>query len=169
MYTCYPHRMKGEGQFAALFRKEGNTESDLPEDRSFPVPSLNDSAVFASAFQGLPKATHLFGSTLVSISELPDLKGIKALRVGLHLGEVRGKNAFPDHAAALCFRSPGIQTHEMNAEEAVRYLAGETIPGSEEGWTLMIYKGIPAGWGKGSGGMIKNHYPKGLRGLHYIP
>ena len=57
----------------------------------------------------------------------------------------------------------------MSPEEAKRFLAGETIPGSEEGWILMKYKGIPAGWGKGSGGIIKNHYPKGLRGPYYIP
>ena len=169
MYTCYPHRVKGEGQFAALFRKAGDAEGFLPADRSVPVPSPNDSAVFAEAFPGLPKATHQFGNTLAAINELPDLKGIRALRVGLHLGEVRGKNAFPDHSAALCFREPGIKTHDMSPEEAKRFLAGETIPGSEEGWILMKYKGIPAGWGKGSGGIIKNHYPKGLRGLHYIP
>ncbi len=168
-YTCYPHRMKGEGQFAALFRKTGISEGKLPTDHSLPVPSPNDIAVFNDAFPGTPKANHLFGNTLVTIRNLPDLKGIRTLRVGLHLGEVRGKNAFPDHAAALCFRSPGIQTHDMNQEEAVRFLAGETIPGDEEGWTLMMYKSIPAGWGKGSGGIIKNHYPKGLRGLHYIP
>ena len=169
MYTCYPHRVKGEGQFAALFRKAGDAEGFLPADRSVPVPSKNDSAVFAEAFPGLPKATHRFGNTLAAINELPDLKGIRALRVGLHLGEVRGKIAFPDHSAALCFREPGIKTHDMSPEEAKRFLAGETIPGSEEGWILMKYKGIPAGWGKGSGGIIKNHYPKGLRGLHYIP
>ena len=168
MYTCYPHRVKGEGQFAALFRRAGDGESRLPEDRSVPAASQNDSAIFAAAFPGLPAATHQFGNTLVSIRELPDLKGIRALRVGLHLGEVRGKNAFPDHAAALCFRAPGTRTHDMNPDEAVRFLAGETIPGCEEGWTLMMYKGIPAGWGKGSGGIVKNHYPKGLRGIHYL-
>ena len=169
MFTCYPHRLKGEGQFAALFRKAGEEEAILPEDRSLPTPSKNDSTVFAGAFPELPRATHLFGNTLVSIPELPDLKGIRTLRIGLHLGEVRGKNAFPDHAAALCFRTPDMQTCDMTPDEAVKFLAGETIESSLEGWTLMRYNGLSAGWGKGSGGMIKNHYPKGLRGLHYLP
>ena len=168
-FTCYPHRLKGEGQFAALLRKSGEGESCFPQDRSIPVPSRNDCAVFAAAFPALPTATHLFGSTLLSIPELPDLKGIRTLRIGLHLGETRGKNAFPDHAAALCFRMPETQTYDMNPEEAVRFLSGETIEGATEGWTLMRYNGLAAGWGKGSNGMIKNHYPKGLRGLHYLP
>lgn len=169
MFTCYPHRMKGEGQFAALLRKNGAEEALLPEDRSIPRPSGSDGTVFAKAFPGLPEATHLFGNTLVSIPELPDLKGIRTLRIGLHLGEVRGKNAFPDHAAALCFHMPETQTYDMNPEEAVRYLAGDTISGTTEGWVLMRYQGLAAGWGKGSTGMIKNHYPKGLRGMHYLP
>jgi len=169
MFTCYPHRLKGEGQFAALFRKAGDGKAILPEDRSLPVPAKNDCAVFATAFPALPRATHLFGNTLVSIPELPDLKGIRTFRTGLHLGEVRGKNAFPDHAAALCFHTPAMQTYDMKPEEAVRFLSGETIESSLEGWTLMRYNSLAAGWGKGSGGMIKNHYPKGLRGLHYLP
>lgn len=169
IFTCYPHRLKGEGQFAALFRKAGDGKAILPVDRSLPVPSKNDSAIFFGAFPELPRATHLFGNTLISIPELPDLKGIRTLRAGLHLGETRGKNAFPDHAAALCFRIPDMQTYDMKSDEAVRFLSGETIESRLEGWTLMRYHGLTAGWGKGSGGMIKNHYPKGLRGIHYLP
>ena len=57
----------------------------------------------------------------------------------------------------------------MTPDEAIRYTAGETIPGKEEGWTLMRYKGLNIGWGKGCGGIIKNHYPKGLRSRTFIP
>ena len=31
------------------------------------------------------------------------------------------------------------------------------------------YNELVIGWGKGSEGMIKNHYPKGLRRAHYLP
>ena len=34
---------------------------------------------------------------------------------------------------------------------------------SFKGWVLMAVNGISTGWGKASGGRIKNHYPKGLR------
>ena len=33
----------------------------------------------------------------------------------------------------------------------------------EKGWTLVLVDGYPVGWGKLAGGMLKNHYPKGLR------
>ena len=33
----------------------------------------------------------------------------------------------------------------------------------EVGWTLVTHAGLPLGWGKQAGGMLKNHVPKGLR------
>ena len=169
IYTCYPHRVKGEGQFAALFRKEGNAETNIPSDQSLTVPSKNDKALFRQSFPELPEPTHILGNTFISMPELPDVKGIRILRAGLHLGEVKGKVAVPDHAAAVCFRRPDMAVKEMNAEEAARYMNGEIISSEETGWILMSYQGLVLGWGKGSAGMIKNHYPKGLRGPYYIP
>lgn len=168
-FTCYPHRMKGEGQFVARFRKAGKGEIKLPADRSLPKPSADDKKTFETAFHSFPLPSHLFGKTLVYMPLLPDLKGIKALRIGLHLGETRGKTAIPDHAAALAFYPPAIQQTELTPEEAIKYMAGETISGAAAGWTLMRYCGLNIGWGKGSEGMIRNHYPKGLRDNHLIP
>ena len=100
---------------------------------------------------------------------LPDLEGIRVLRTGLHLGEVRGKIAFPDHAAAMCINPPAVFTLDLNGTDACRYMAGETIEAEAEGWILLRYKGLNLGWGKGSSGIIRNHYPKGLRNYHLIP
>ena len=169
VFTCYPHRVKGEGQFTALFRRKGDSQSFITGDHSLPVPGRETRKAFSAAFPMLPEATHLFGNKLVFMPDLQDIERIKVLRVGLHLGEIKGKAAVPDHAAALCFHVPNIQKIEMNSESAHRYMAGETIQYDAEGWVLLRYEGIVAGWGKGSGGTIKNHYPKGLRGLHYLP
>ena len=169
MYTCYPHRLPGEGQFAALLRKEGESSAFLPADRSLPKPTKAELTLFRSAFPHLPEATHLFGMMLINQPDLPDVKGIRICRAGLHLGEIRGKAVVPDHAAALCFRTSGIQATDLNADEAVRFTGGEAIPGNTAGWTLMRWQGLTVGWGKGSGGIIKNHYPKGLRNQKLIP
>ena len=169
IYTCYPHRIKGEGQFAALFRKDGDRDIRMPGDSSLALPAKNDKAVFRNLFPVFPEATHLLGNTLIFMPEMPDAKGIRILRAGLHLGEVRGKIAVPDHAAAVCFRAPEMPCRIMNADTAVKYMNGETVSGEETGWILMKYEDLVLGWGKGSAGMIKNHYPKGLRGPYYIP
>lgn len=169
LFLCYPHRLKGEGQFTALFRKAGEKASDLCADRSLPKPSREVHAIYKAAFPSLPDATHLFGKTLVSIPWLPDLSGIRVFRVGLHLAEVRGKVAIPDHAAAVCFMIPDLPSEELNPEEIVNYMKGETVQRENDGWILVCYKGLVIGWGKGNNGVIKNHYPKGLRGMRLIP
>ena len=125
--------------------------------------------VFEKQFPELPKATHLFGRTLAAVPSLPDMKGIKVLRTGLHLGEVKGKAAVPDHAAALCFRTDGMLSIDLSSGDAVKYMAGETLPGDIQGWVLLRYRNMVLGWGKGSDGIIKNHYPKGLRRIRLLP
>ena len=100
---------------------------------------------------------------------LPDIKGIRTIRAGLHLGTVRGRIAVPDHAAAMWFGAPKEQALSLCAEDAQRYTAGETVPGDMSGWTLLKYADLILGWGKGSDGVIKNHYPKGIRNPHLIP
>lgn len=61
----------------------------------------------------------------------------------------------PDGAAdgGLCRGQP----------EIAAYLRGETVPGSQKGWTLVTVDGCSIGWAKGDGSQLKNHYPKGLR------
>ena len=138
-FTCYPHRTKGEGQFTALLKKR-----------------------FADSFPGLPNATHIFGHTLIHTEFLPDIKGISVYRIGLHLGEIHDSYFIPDHASAYIAAS-SIQKSIVDPEHALRYMAGETVDGNESGWTVVTCNGMPLGWGKGTGGIIKNHYPKGLR------
>ena len=168
-YTCYPHRMRTEGQFVARFRRIGNGTAELPDERSLPKPGREEQAALTASFPEFPAATHRFGNTLVHLNQCPDLRGIRVLRAGLHLGEVRGKTVFPDHAAAMSINPPEMTALDLDAENACRYIAGEAIESEKEGWLLIRYKGLIAGWGKGSGGIIRNHYPKGIRGNHYLP
>ena len=54
---------------------------------------------------------------------------------------------------------------DVSKAQAAAYLAGEVILADEalRGWLLVTLHGLPLGWGKASDGMVKNHYPKGLR------
>ena len=160
-FTCWPHQNKGEGQFAALLRRRGEgTGAMIPAGAPFRM-SREESRLWGES--GLPRPNGRMGDTLIRLPEEMNLAGLRILRAGLHLGQIRGKNWFPDHALALSAEPPDSPRTEMSAEEALRYLAGETIPAQTRGWTLMTFRGLVLGWGKGSGGMIRNHYPKGLR------
>ena len=162
-FTCWIHRVRGEGQFAAKLRKRGEGETRLPDGSADFRPDREAIRIWEKGEIRTEEPNAAFGQTLTHVPEIPDLRGIRVLRLGLHLGEIRGKNCFPDHAAALCIRKPDMPEYEISEEEALRYLAGEAIPGDARGWVLMSRKGLILGWGKGSGGMIRNHYPKGLR------
>jgi NOL1/NOP2/fmu family ribosome biogenesis protein len=99
------------------------------------------------------------------------LHGLKVLRTGLHLAEVKKGRIEPAHALALALpQSAARRTLDFPAEaaEIERFLRGEALTAADAGiagWTLVTVDGHPLGWAKVSGGQAKNHIPKGLRRL----
>jgi NOL1/NOP2/fmu family ribosome biogenesis protein len=117
-----------------------------------------------------PGPLHLHGEWLYAWPpDMPDLSGLHVLRAGLQLGEVRKGRFEPAHALALALR-PGDarQRHDLPAtsDAVMAYLRGEALPAAgQQGWTLVTVDGFPLGWAKAADGLLKNHYPKGLRWL----
>ena len=165
LLTCYPHRMAGEGQFAARLRRRGDTEAALPPDTSLPRPDRPRLNALRSFAPDAPEPTALLGDTLVSLPDCPDVRGIRVLRMGVHLGTLKGKVFQPDHAWAMTPLAPALPRVPLTGTEAARYQAGEALPVPEtcRGWVLPTLYGLSLGWGKVSEGVMKNHYPKGLR------
>jgi len=47
------------------------------------------------------------------------------------------------------------------------YLRGEGFRSAgEAGWVLLCVDGYPLGWGKRVAGILKSHYPRGLRWVY---
>ncbi len=107
-----------------------------------------------------------FGDQIYLVpEEMISLDGIKVLRPGLQLAAEKKNRIEPAHALALTLL-PGdsARVYGLSEQEAVSYLRGESIAcGEEKGWMALSYQGYTLGFGKASGGQIKNHYPKGLR------
>ena len=97
--------------------------------------------------------------------EMVSLTGIKVLRPGLQLATEKKNRFEPAHALALSLLSGDSgRAYALTEREAVSYLRGESVAcGAHKGWTALFYEGYALGFGKASGGQIKNHYPKGLR------
>jgi len=166
MLTIYPHRVKGEGHFVALLRRKGQGmavwKTASPKENA---PDKNAMKVLQDFLPGA-QANLLFGGELRYCPDIPDLskaKGVSVLRSGLHLGTVKGKVFVPDHAWAVCNQPPEVPCVHLTEEQARLYQNGQVVPAEGKGWVLACYAGIPLGWGKVSDGMMKNHYPKGLR------
>ena len=165
MFRLWPHKLLGEGHFVAVLRKENGEDADLSPVKGDRLPK--EWTEFAKALAiDLPEgAPVFFGQSLyLAPPEMPDIKGIKALRPGLELGEVKKDRFEPAHALALWLKS-AANTRNLSADsqEAARYMRGETLPDTNRGWTLLQVDGYSLGWGKGDGKVLKNHYPKGLR------
>lgn len=108
----------------------------------------------------------MFGEQIYLIpAQMIPLKGLKVVRPGLHLATDKKNRLEPSHALALTLRPQETERRrELTKEEAEQYLHGESLAcGTEKGWILLTYAGYPIGFGKASGGQMKNHYPKGLR------
>lgn len=164
-----PHEVRGEGHFAAVLEKRAGAREDA---RPHPVRRVSAAekayAAFAADFFTAPpegSVTTLEGGRMFLLpAALPALP-VRTLRAGVELGAFDGKRFTPAHALVMAAkREDCARFLPLSAEEAERYLRGETLPcGQENGWCAVGYGGYPLGLGKAVNGVLKNHYPKGLR------
>lgn len=192
----WPHRVRGEGHFAAVLEKEGRAGDGYRGNgangviKGVPGRELKELEVFcrmelrlplgqrdggqmcmglgaAAGFQGEARYIR-FGDNLYLVpAQTPPLAGLKVLRPGLHVGELKKGRFEPSHALALALR-PDHAAHVWRLDLGERtvgdYLNGVTFPAQgAKGWYLVCVDGFGTGWGKLAGGIMKNHYPKGLR------
>ena len=78
----------------------------------------------------------------------------------------RQRRFSPAHALALWLHAyPQTADFPAGGPEIAAYLRGETLHGTQRGWTLLTAGGLSLGWVRGADGILKNQYPKGLRRL----
>ncbi len=162
----WPHKLRGEGHFAAVLQKAGEADgAALPLEPGVKTPKELAAFCRETGAQLPAGKLILFGTVAYQVPhELPQLSGLRVLRAGLELGEVLKNRFVPAHAWALWLRELPSTLELRSADAALaRYLAGEVLPGTQNGWTLVRVDGCSLGWVKGAGGQLKNHYPKALR------
>ena len=164
-HRMWPHKLLGEGHFAAVLRKKGDEDvaftpvsgSKLPKEW---VQFAKDLKIELPAGQPV-----MFGDTLYWTPEgTPDISRLRVLRAGLELGTVKKGRFEPAHALALWLNScANVQNYDADSAEMAKYIHGDVVPSPIRGWCLVTAGGYSIGWGKGDGTVLKNHYPKGLR------
>ena len=101
---------------------------------------------------------------------LPNFEGLNVLRSGILLGEIKKNRIEPCHSAFMASKPEecvNAVNFSADSEEIHKFLHGEEIQveHSLKGYTAVSVEGIVTGFGKASGGKLKNKYPKGLRNL----
>ena len=164
-YRLWPHLLRGEGQFAAVLQRTGSPETPV----SVPQPTEAlppESRELLLQLPALPAGGAVrFGETVFLVPpDTPELRGLRVLRAGLELGQLKKGRFEPAHALALWPETAdNCVSFPAGSPEIARYLHGETLPTERQGWVLVQVDGYGLGWGKGAAGVLKNHYPKGLR------
>lgn len=182
----FPHRLDGEGHFLALFRLEEKPEAGIGR----PVSGCGiqsglrgeEKQLFEQFAENLNRSFSYDriesrnGMIYYMPENMPSLRGMRFLRSGLFLGEVKKKRFEPSQSLAMALREQDYKnTIWLSAgdERVYRYLKGETLSLGEEdvrrsgdgggGFYLVCVDGYPLGWGKLSGGTLKNKYHAGWR------
>lgn len=167
----FPHRVKGEGHFIALLHKKDGIDINIKQiNFNIKKADIKDYLNFCNENLNITIDDNLYisGEKLYSLPKgICEIKGLRVLRGGLHLGELKKNRFEPNHSLAMALKIEDVKKYidlRVNSKELLSYLKGETIVNSDiEGWCLVNVDGYSIGWGKASKGIIKNHYPKGLR------
>lgn len=164
-FRLWPHKLLGEGHFAAVLRKKGDGEvcgSGCPGEKL--PPEWNQFAKELGISLPDGKAVR-FGQNLYwAPVQMPEIRGLRVLRPGLELGEVKKNRFEPAHALALWLKNcKNAVSFPYDSAQIRAYLHGDVVPADVRGWCLVRVDGYGIGWGKGDGTVLKNHYPKGLR------
>lgn len=192
----WPHKVKGEGHFMALLHKEEDIENSKRQREAAHLNSTGKGRYTLSeeALQFIQELRESFkkgtftewtvplkdsypSEQLVVRDEkvyllppgLPDLKGLRILRHGLIIGEMKKQRFEPSQALAnaLSLKEYGkIINFDSKNPNVIRYLKCESIdPGGnyEDGWYLICLDGFPLGWSKIIKNNFKNKYLPGWR------
>lgn len=168
----WPHKIDGEGHFVCLISKDGNS-SNAGNSGSYPIRRAKLTNEVYEFFDGIKREFdfnrfELSGDKLYYIPDtFPEVRGLRILRCGLYLGEIKKNRFEPSQSLAMSLSFEEFANSinlKANDERVIKYLKGETIEAEgKNGWTLVCVDSFPLGWGKINNGTMKNKYLPGWR------
>ncbi len=180
----WPHRIKGEGHFLALFRKrtEEECKSDgipyeyldmNPDYGMYPYKGAQLTEEAREFFKGIDipideeRLEEHEGKLYSAPKDMADVRGLRILRSGVFLGDNKKKRFEPSQPFAVSLQEKNCQyaiSLKPDDERIMRYLKGETISiDGPDGYVLVCVDGFGLGWGKLNRGLCKNKYNAGWR------
>ena len=187
VYRFFPHKTRGEGFFLAALRKaEGEIEeirvkSKGKKERGKAAPSipqearlfLSDETSFSLEWNG--SFLRAYPKAHSDLFSLINAKPLRVLSAGIYLGEAKGKDFIPSQELALstALTPNAFPSVELEWEDAIKFLKKEALvlpSGTDKGYVLVRYQGLPLGFVKNLGNRANNLYPQEWRiRTGYIP
>ncbi len=176
-FRFFPHRVRGEGFFAAvLYKGEGRRRKTDHRPRRTPFSDAGRQAVReAKSWVGQPEYMHfqMIGEQLYGYynAAFPRIKyfseNLSAIYSGVEMGQLYSGRLKPSHALALFhgLSRDAVAGADLLLPEALAYLARQDSRPDlfAEGINLVTFSGLPIGWAKRIGGRVNNLYPTSQR------
>ncbi|MCF6093931.1 RsmB/NOP family class I SAM-dependent RNA methyltransferase [Microaerobacter geothermalis] len=184
----WPHQIKGEGHYMALLEKseeslivqekirereisgsqlKNRNQDVLTKQEKEWIDQFMKQTIIGSRLFDADRFVKFKDHILIQPDQLPDLKGLRVVRGGWHIGTLKKNRFEPSHGLIM-----GLPLHDIRKtinfssddSDLTRYLKGETLfVEGENGWIGIGVEGFPLGWGKRVSGQLKNEYPPGWR------
>lgn len=179
-YRFYPHLLKGEGFFLAVFQKQsGGKNQKWKSNKKKLIQFADKSSVDMlekwtnrSDLQYFKLGDLYFTFPTVLEQDLLMLSDSLYLRnAGVSLGKIMGKDLIPDHALAVsAIYAEQIPEIELDYSQAIQYLRKQDLNLGVEskGWHQVTYQSLPLGWIKVLQNRMNNYYPSSWRILKDI-
>lgn len=130
----WPHKVKGEGHFVTLLKKSEQAEPALVDGYQYKKVKLSDEAeefLNQLGFEIDRDRLELRDERLYLLPEgLPNVKGLRILRLGLYLGDCKKNRFEPSQALANALAAtdyPNLLNIFSDSLDAVKYLKCETL------------------------------------------
>lgn len=163
----WPHHIEGEGHFVCLLKRENkNHELSYKPQLYKRLKDYSEAYAFLKEQTCLPEdlpVVEIKGKLYQVPSDNPPLMGIRVIRCGVLLGEIKNKRFDPGHALVLAYGKEMFKNticYKSTDEEVIRYLKGETLlHEAHKGYHVICVDDQPLGWVKAQDGRLKNQYP----------
>ena len=132
----------------------------IKKEKNYPFNSIGEGQFFAI----LKKGVESENNTRIRFDNRY-LNGINVIRVGIEEFTYENKIKVPTHASTHVEDIVFDNVVELGDENIERFLKGESIRIDLQfkGYCKITHKGLGIGLAKYTNGILKNHYPKGLR------
>ncbi len=180
-YRFWPDRVKGEGFFVSVFRKNdggvyrasskrARIERAGSRETALIQPWLRNTGVsptickLSDLYFAIPESQEESLAAVLSASLYLRMSGCR-------LGKLAGTDLIPDHSLALSLlANPELVAITLKYEQAIQYLRKDEVQWNSEaftnlpkGWALARYEGANLGWVKLLSNRLNNYYPKEWR------
>ena len=169
----WPHKIKGEGHFLALLKKEDGPQPTFKYEKIKKVKLTPETEEFFKNCKMDIDWSHVRehqGKLFYLKEDIPEMKKVRVLRKGLYLGEMKKGRFEPSQSFAVALSADEYKPYlsfDINDENTIKYLKCETldVDTATEGIHLIGTNQFPLGWAKIKKGRLKNKYSSSWRWL----